>query len=889
MLAVDSFMPEISFMGEVKVDVPEVNMGKPKLSESMLCESCKNNLDTESVPCTCPRSPDELKHSTSIRENKENQKQEMCPIRMAECGHAKADDSENIETEQLQKAESNLKAELQCSDTQESILPIQSSERDQPKEQVVDVKLLQTGYNKLADENRELKERLEKLEKLEKEKKSSEDEGSKVLQTIPLIEQQGKMLEEDYSKIRNNIEFLMEELDPDVLITALFSKCVLTEDDVEELDKIAESSKQRCVRQMLMRLLRRGQDAYKKFLKCLELKGYWQAIKRLEPDSVRYKSHIKYPGETLIELIDSSNPHRKEFINEVEDNIEGLYPESTEFVIVIKLAKGCVQVTFSLISLNSNKSESELRQILETAVKSGYIGRKKVSTEGFIFEKVEEGDEPTSMPEQHNIQNQFTNLKRKLKDTEEDNSNLRKKVSELVDECKKAKTRQEEVESGDEPISTMEQQGSENQFTNLKRKLKDTEEDNSNLRKQVKELENECKKLQTHHLEEVESGLPYVEPTAIKDEFPLHHAALYATDIEEFKSVLEKQASKIRQLDKDGDTPLDKACLSQYCPIEKVKLIVYKGYTDAETLVAICRAAPKSLLRLIFCIPMKDKLDESVIRAMTELRKQLMDGDDIDARTHSDKTLLHFASEYCDIEAMSFLIEHDSDVRSIDTDGASPMFYSCKSDNDPVQKINLLEAHGAIIESKPIFNKTLLHTACEFSTLTAVVFLIEQEGLDVNGQDSYGKSPLYYSCKSDKQPIEKIDFLKSKGASLKCSTIDNYTLLHAACDYNTAEVVEHLIELGLDVESEDIYRYTPLHCCCRSPIDPIDKIKKLADHGARFLIKFRREYIGIASKFDLTDTVDFLKRSLPENVVPEAANEGENAMDVPVPAEQIAS
>ncbi|KAK6186535.1 hypothetical protein SNE40_008555 [Patella caerulea] len=636
------------------------------------------------------------------------------------------------------------------------------------------------------------------------------------------------MKEEDYSKIRNNMEFLMDELDPEDLITPLFSKCVLKEDDVDELDIIAASSKRKCVRKMLMKLLRRGPDVYKTFLKCLETNGYWQAIKRLEPDSVRYKSHIKYPGHKYIELVDTSNPQRKKFIDEVEENIEGLYPESTELVVVKQLTKGCVQVTFSLISLNSNKSESELRQILETAVKSGFIGGKKVSSEEFSFEKVTEGDESINMVEQQNIQNQYMNLKRKFKDMEEENLNLRKTVDDLVDECKKVKTL----------------------------------------------------------LEEVKKGLPYVETTAFKDEFPLHHAALYTTNKDEFESVLDKHASTIRQLDKDGDTPFDKACLSQYCPLDKVKLIVYKGYRDAETLVQICQNAPKSLLSLICCIPMKDKLDESVIRAMTELRKQLMDGDDIDARTHSDKTLLHFASEYCDIEAMTFLIDHDSDVRSIDTDGASPMVYSCKSDDDPVQKINLLEAHGAIIERNPIYNKTLLHTACEFSTLATVTFLTEQEGLDVNGLDSYGKSPLYYTCKSDKQPIEKIEFLISRGASLKCSAIDNYTLLHAACDYNTVGVVEHLIELGLDVESEDIYRYTPLHCCCRSKIDPIEKIKKLADHGARFLIKFRREYIGIASKFDLTETVDFLKRSLPENVVPEVSNEGEVAMDVPVHAEQ---
>ncbi|KAK6186533.1 hypothetical protein SNE40_008554 [Patella caerulea] len=118
-------------------------MGKPKQSESMICESCRNNLDTASVPCTCIKSPGELEHSTPIRENKENQKKEQCPDKMVECAKA---------TELLQKAESNLKVELQRSDAQE---------------------LQQSGYNKLADENRQLKE---KLERLEKEMRRSKDD-----------------------------------------------------------------------------------------------------------------------------------------------------------------------------------------------------------------------------------------------------------------------------------------------------------------------------------------------------------------------------------------------------------------------------------------------------------------------------------------------------------------------------------------------------------------------------------------------------------------------------------------------------------------------------------------------------------------------------------------
>ncbi|XP_055955617.1 uncharacterized protein LOC130012235 [Patella vulgata] len=268
---------------------------------------------------------------------------------------------QNMETNQLQKTVPSL---LQSSGLKAEHKPTQNSgsKAELEQEQGVKVEHFETGemneslrtffeprHEKLKDDHKQLKERLKRIIKLEKEQEDYNvteggeanytktdkdvDEECKIIQTIPLIKQEGKMVYDDYSKIRNNMAFLMHELDPDDLITVLFSKCVLTKDDVYELEKIAESNKRRCVSLMLMKLWRRGTDAYKKFLKCLELRGYWLAIKRLEPDSVRYKSHIKYPGEKYLEVIDSSNPHRKECINEVEDNIEGLYPESTEFIL----------------------------------------------------------------------------------------------------------------------------------------------------------------------------------------------------------------------------------------------------------------------------------------------------------------------------------------------------------------------------------------------------------------------------------------------------------------------------------------------------------------------------------------------------------------------------
>ncbi|XP_050408443.2 uncharacterized protein LOC126823574 [Patella vulgata] len=244
-----------------------------------------------------------------------------------------------------------------------------------------------------------------------------------IVDIIPLIEQKGTMAPWDHSRIRSNMELLIEELDPDVLKTPLYSKYVLDIDNVDEIDVLPTRRKKN--EKMLYMLMRRGNKAYKIFLKILETYGYRHVIKQLEPESEEYKGTIKYPGHELVEIMDYTSPKHKEFIEMIECDIELQYPESTEIVVVKKLTKGCVEVTFHLISVGK-KSEHELRQILETAVNSGKIGDNKVSPEGFSFEKLTE-DEEIPLPGSSIIdhENEIKSLKLQIKELQIENCALK--------------------------------------------------------------------------------------------------------------------------------------------------------------------------------------------------------------------------------------------------------------------------------------------------------------------------------------------------------------------------------------------------------------------------------------------------------------------------------
>ncbi|XP_055955515.1 uncharacterized protein LOC126814309 [Patella vulgata] len=533
-------------------------MGQRKQLKS---KRCKDHPDTASIPCTSPGSTEtlvkgeltsnesgtgELGHSSPLCENQRNEK---CHLRgkhqMIASEQVKGNVAKNMETDELQTAESNLlqssgtKAELdlpQCSATQETILLAQSSGQDQPKEhlgtgnkelgekveqqekekgtseddnltvprfeggeaetkiEIVDfgqVELgvptlwksdrLQTkneetaeklddslqlavfdgnkpggafGPNPITEENEKLKQENEKLkqeiEMLKQEKgRTNEVKVKSGLQpvAIPLIKRNGCMLQEDQQKFIRKMQFLTEQLNPRDLITTMFSKLLINEDEAEKLRIILENEgRKMCAEKMLLMLLRCGKYAYRIFLKCLELTGYTNVIKELEPNCEIFEGKCKYPGHQYDELIDNRHPKREEFIKKIEEELQEIYP-SADILGITNLTGGCVLVTFHLISLGS-RTESELREVLESKVNSGYIGDNKVSTEGFSFKKIEgdKGEEMSSVGSvvqdtQLITEQNFNQLQGKIAELQGFNLRLLQHIAELETELEEAEVK----------------------------------------------------------------------------------------------------------------------------------------------------------------------------------------------------------------------------------------------------------------------------------------------------------------------------------------------------------------------------------------------------------------------------------------------------------------
>ncbi|XP_050396526.1 uncharacterized protein LOC126815041 [Patella vulgata] len=216
---------------------------------------------------------------------------------------------------------------------------------------------------------------------------------------------------------------------------------------------------------MLMILSRKGPNAYIQFLVALERCNYTWVIKKLEPDCVIYKGKIKYSGQKFYELVDNTSPKYKEFVKRCENNIEQVYQDKPgqQFVVVKKLEKGCVEVTFHLISLGATDDDG-LHRCLNDVIGSGFIGTDSVKPDAFSFhritdEQIAQERELRTSKRINDLENEIHTLKSKVNDLEVENAALKSAslhASEIEKykehESKKYADRIQELESKQELV-----------------------------------------------------------------------------------------------------------------------------------------------------------------------------------------------------------------------------------------------------------------------------------------------------------------------------------------------------------------------------------------------------------------------------------------------------
>ena len=218
---------------------------------------------------------------------------------------------------------------------------------------------------------------------------------------------------------------------------------------------------------------------------------------------------------------------------------------------------------------------------------------------------------------------------------------------------------------------------------------------------------------------------------------------------------------------------------------------------------------------------------------MHQVELHLDRGTDINEKTISGDTALHYAIKYGHREVAELLIAKGADINSKNRDGEIPTHLSIKTNQREI--LDLLIAKGACVSPTHLavykgdlsavresINRkrtsinaadegglTLLQAAASGGQKNVVEYLLVQ-GAEVNVYDKKQQTPLF--CAASAGHKEVVELLITKGADVNhARNPDRWTPLYAAVHAGHKDVVALLISKGGDVNSKGLTGDTPLH------------------------------------------------------------------------------
>lgn len=193
-------------------------------------------------------------------------------------------------------------------------------------------------------------------------------------------------------------------------------------------------------------------------------------------------------------------------------------------------------------------------------------------------------------------------------------------------------------------------------------------------------------------------------------------------------------------------------------------------------------------------------------------------GIDIGATDNMDRSPLHYACFYGNLEVISWLLDHGADVNAEDQDGHTPLWKACQTFGrwwqDQTSAIEMLLHRNARINHANNKGRTVLHLACEEGHLDLAEALLAR-GADIHLASVDKDTPLHLACEHGRAAV--VEFLLSKKAVID-PEIDNDTVvrtpLHSACQGGQPDVVKLLLARGARVDVKNSDGQTPIHIAC---------------------------------------------------------------------------
>jgi len=154
-----------------------------------------------------------------------------------------------------------------------------------------------------------------------------------------------------------------------------------------------------------------------------------------------------------------------------------------------------------------------------------------------------------------------------------------------------------------------------------------------------------------------------------------------------------------------------------------------------------------------------------------------------------------------------------ADVNSPDFNGQTPLIRTSRRDGDD-ECVRLLLDHGADPKHRDHQGATALHGSV-FSGNLGITKLLLQLGVDPDIEDCFGMTPLCWAARGGQREAIAL-LLDTCGDRIGDKSRGRYKtyLLEWAIQFFNSDMVEELLEQGVDLTVQDYHGETPLHLSC---------------------------------------------------------------------------
>lgn len=248
------------------------------------------------------------------------------------------------------------------------------------------------------------------------------------------------------------------------------------------------------------------------------------------------------------------------------------------------------------------------------------------------------------------------------------------------------------------------------------------------------------------------------------------HWACFTGNVDITKHLVEKGAD-IHAKDKQGSTAVHEAA--------------YWGHFSILTYLVDEKSANFNARNIHGDTPLY-KAIESAADSKLDVIKYLLDSKQVAVNTRGrfEKSPLHLAARYGDLDTVKYLIKKGADVDAINGIGETPVHTAAAWANLPVLKY-LVEETKANLNAKTIRGDSPAHNAiCTVPTfrgllkLNVIKYLINDRHVDINTQGFMGNSLLHTAVYYGRLDIVK--YLVEKGANINAVNDDGDTPLDTA-------------------------------------------------------------------------------------------------------------